>query len=502
MPEVTEPTESPEKSRIPDSVADIQVNFCKNPSCGHFSVPASTETQPRGRPTQGASRDRYTITGTDSGPQLRCNYCKEHLPVKSNLGIVEELQRLSVPLAEPVTPGCKTAGCENIGFPAAAFPDRYWSYGKTKAGTPRYRCKSCKATVTGAGHPLLRQRKSHVNSEVFRAIAQKMPFSCVAEFARISPSTFYRKFDFIHHQCLLFAANRERRLASMRFDRLYLCVDRMDHIINWSNRKDKRNIALQAVGTADLKSGFVLALHANYDSTASRDDVTLEAIDCGDHLKQPPFRRHARYWLPAEYEAAVKVAGNELPSGRWMSSLDSWIDAVYAAAVARGDIEQPDNPKKVWQPPGSGLLVHAEYTLYAHFFYLKRLLPDVGKYRFFLDQESGIRAACLAAFADEVMRKDCDAFYVSIKKGVPKERVLALIAESQQKLQDFAETRARLPSVAGPAAPLPEGDDVGVADREGEVGRPLAGIPLSEHERAGEADLLPDKPEVGQLRLR
>jgi len=32
--------------RIPVEVGAIQVNFCKNPQCQNFGVPASTEKQP------------------------------------------------------------------------------------------------------------------------------------------------------------------------------------------------------------------------------------------------------------------------------------------------------------------------------------------------------------------------------------------------------------------------------------------------------------------------
>lgn len=52
--------------------------------------------------------------------------------------------------------------------------------------------------------------------------------------------------------------------------------------------------------------------------------------------------------------------------------------------------------------------------MYGHFQHLKQLLPGVEKLRFFMDQESGIRAACLSAFRDEIINRQCDAFYVSI----------------------------------------------------------------------------------------
>lgn len=426
--------ESAEIPRIPPPSGTVQVNFCKNPSCSHFGLPASEIKQLRGRSKK--TTDRYKLTGTP--PMLNCLSCGEHIPVKSNEGIAEELARLMAPLAPPPQKGgCNTEGCPNTGVSPSSVPGKYWSFGKTKAGTPRFRCKACKKTITGQGLSTKRQRKSHLNSEIFRVLTQKMPLSCAAEFARVSPSTLYRKLDFIHRQCLLFASNRERRLPSMDIDRMYVCVDRMDHIINWTNRADKRNITIQAVGSAELKSGYVLALHVNYDDTLSKDDVTLAAIKCADHEKQPPFRKFARLWLPEEYEKAVKLAKGHVPGTAGMRSIDDWIEAVYADAADRGDVEQPDHPRSEWQPPGRGLLVHAEYTLYAHFLYLKSLLAGVGKVRFFLDQESGIRAACLSAFADEVLAKDCDAFYVSISKGVTKERALALVGESQRKLNEY-----------------------------------------------------------------
>lgn len=431
-----EPLQTTKGQRIPPVNGGLQVNFCKNPSCCNFGTPASNTPQSRGKYVK-AGNDRYKVTG--SPPSLKCLSCGEEIPIKSNVGIAEELDRLMMPLVPPPQQSCQTEGCLNNGVPPTSAPSAYWSHTKTKAGTPRYRCKACKKTFAVGGTSTKRQRKSHLNSEIFRALTQKMPLSCIAEFSRISPKTVYRKLDFIHRQCLLFASNRERRLPSMAFDRMYICVDRMDQIINWSNRADKRNITIQAVGSADLKSSYVLGLHVNYDDTLSKDDVTFAAIECADHEKQPPFRRFARLWLPEEYEKAVKVAKGNIPSTEGMGSLDDWIESVYAAAASRGDVEQPDHPRSEWQPPGRGLLVHAEYTLYAHFLYLKCLLAGVGKVRFFLDQESGIRAACLSAFADEVLAKTCDAFYVSISKGVTKDRALALVVESQRKLNEYVE---------------------------------------------------------------
>jgi len=60
--------------------------------------------------------------------------------------------------------------------------------------------------------------------------------------------------------------------------------------------------------------------------------------------------------------------------------------------------------------------VHAEYTLYGHCFLLRDLSMGAEKIRLFLDQDSGMRAAALGAFAERVADRTADAFYVHINK--------------------------------------------------------------------------------------
>lgn len=54
--------------------------------------------------------------------------------------------------------------------------------------------------------------------------------------------------------------------------------------------------------------------------------------------------------------------------------------------------------------------------MHGHFFFLRKILAGANKIRFFLDQESGICAACLTAFVEEIKQGKCDAFYVRINK--------------------------------------------------------------------------------------
>jgi len=80
--------------RVPIEAGSIQTNFCKNPECQNFGVPASTKKQPRCPGAKKRGRDTYTIIGSGRGtPMLRCSICGQCPTIKSNKGIHEELIR-------------------------------------------------------------------------------------------------------------------------------------------------------------------------------------------------------------------------------------------------------------------------------------------------------------------------------------------------------------------------------------------------------------------------
>lgn len=106
----------PIKLRTPLEENGIQVNFCKSPTCTNFGIPAS-QLRPKRNPGQ---PNPYTVVAGGAGyPHLRCNQCGEHIPLKSNLGVVEETARLQREIAEPKEPSCP-GDCENNGTPVSA----------------------------------------------------------------------------------------------------------------------------------------------------------------------------------------------------------------------------------------------------------------------------------------------------------------------------------------------------------------------------------------------
>lgn len=387
----------------------------------------------RGRPAPGVSLDGYIIGASTPGvPVLECRLCHEFPPLKNNAGIAEERARMLGDLAQRSAPCCPDPACANHTLPVDAGAGHYQGFGMTRAGSKRYRCKACTRTFAVAkattGH-----KQPHKNKLIFALLMNKSPFRRVSEVAGIGPSGLYGKIDFLHEQCLAFAGAREQRLlAGMSLFRLYLATDRQDYVVNWTQHQDRRNVVLHAVGTADNRTGYVFGLHLNYDAALDADAIELAAVAAGDYQSKAPFRRYARCWLRADYRAAA--ARTAAPNRKLTKAyLQSAIADTYTEAAQRADVEVAEAPDATRRLPTQGVQIHAEYTLYGHFFFLRQLFTGVEKLRFFLDQDSGMRAACLSAFQPEIKTRTADAFYVRIAKDLTVSQKRAELAASRTR---------------------------------------------------------------------
>lgn len=435
--------------RIPLEVAGIQVNFCKNPNCPNYGVPADTAKQPRGRGASARGRDGYRIAGSHyeknrvGVPVITCLMCNETPPVKSNQGIYEERERIAAYL-KVSRPSCPGESCPNHSVGINQKKGHYQSFGTTTAGSPRFRCILCGKTFSvNVNKPAKNHLLPHKNSEVFNLLVNTVPMRRICKIAGISQKTLYDKIRFIHRQVMAFVARRERRLlrGEVPMERLYLSVDRQEHLINWTTRKDKRQTQFQAVGTADNTSSYVFGVHLNYDPCLKPEIIEKDVIQSGDYDLKAPFRRYARLWLKGDYAPGIieKARTTGVKQFAGAQSLQQMITQTYQEAVSRTDIEAFDLPAEYTRFPVKGMQVHAEYTLYGHFYFLRNLFQQVGKLRFFLDQESGIRAACLAAFQKRVIARECDTFYVSINKTMTndeKERAMREVDSKIRKLRE------------------------------------------------------------------
>ena len=428
------PPPSPEKSeprpRSPATYAGIQINFCKNPVCANFGIPVGEKLK--------RSTNPYRIASSGKGlPVAFCNACCESFPLKSNKGVHEELERMLAFLeGASAQPCCPVEGCSNHRIPVSGGKAFYSSFGVTSTGSQRYLCKGtveghpCKKTFSVTNRSTNRQRLTHKNKSVFKLIVNKVPVRRIAEIEEISLQTVYDKIDFIHRQCLAFARERETKLPGMPIRRLYISVDRQDYVINWSRRNDRRNTVVSAVASADNTSQYIFAMHLNFDPRLNPLVVEADAAEVNDIDQPTPYRKYARLWMESDYLASMAASKKSRPSG----SLEADIAATYSKSEKREDVESPDEPTKDEKLPDHGMQTHSEYTLYGHFLYLRRLLARVEKLRFFLDQDSGMRAACLAAFQDGIRERRVDAFYVRINKVMTVDQKRRLIHESKKAI--------------------------------------------------------------------
>lgn len=422
---------------MPSEVDGIQVNFCKNPTCGNYGV-APKLTVSRGKTSKGGQQDTYIIQGGGDGvPVLNCRLCGEFPPIKSNSAISEERARLLSDLAERPEPTCPDEACVNHSIPISQA-EFYQSFGLTKSGSNRYRCKACRKTFS-VGKSTTGHKQPHKNRMIFSLLMNKSPFRRICEVADIGPESLYGKIDFLYRQSQLFSADREKRLLSgMAIPRLYLATDRQDYVVNWTRHADRRNVVLHAVGTADNETGYVFGMHLNYDPALDSDEVEKAAVAAGDYHIKAPFRLYSRIWLKGDYDAAIKFRRSTKRSTS--HDLNSEIEAAYGDAVQRDDVEISEVQDAGRRLPTKGMQIHAEYSLYGHFFYLKRLFGGIEKLRFFLDQDSGMRAACLAAFQPEIKNRKADALYVRIAKDLTITEKRSAIAASRAQFLEAKKT--------------------------------------------------------------
>ncbi len=254
-------------------------------------------------------------------------------------------------------------------------------------------------------------------------------------------NALYWKIDFINKQCLAFAAAKERKLLEgFPIKRLYIGTDRQDYMVNWSDSADKRNVMLHAAGSADNSSGYVFGLHLNFDPSLDPFLIVQDAEASGDLEMKVPFRKHARVWLPKDYQESANTSLRRQKVETY-GTLPEDIEQSYAEAQEREDIEVFEQKDYNTRLPAKGLQVHAEYTLYGHFFLLRQLFGGVEKVRFFLDQDSGMRAACLSAFVNQIKEKRCDAFYVRINKnltiGEKRQAMVAVRKEWEETKKEY-----------------------------------------------------------------
>jgi hypothetical protein len=269
------------------------------------------------------------------------------------------------------------------------------------------------------------QKKPHENKLVFKLLVNKNSIRSIARIAELSPKAVYDKIDFIHRQCLAFAADRERDLQRLPLRRLFISTDRQDYQVNWTDRKSKGNVQLTAVASAENRTGYVLPMTINYDPDVDVEASAESAKVAGDFDGRPDaFRESARIWLPDETR----------PPPRPRSVRESLPAEQKPGAP---DLEAVEDLHPRHLLPRRGAQIHFEYTCYAHYRLLRRLIGHAGKLRFFMDEDGALQAAFKTAFVDRIRADEVDGAAVMINKSLTVDERRTLVAETKKLVDEY-----------------------------------------------------------------
>jgi len=391
----------PETPWCPPAVDGIDVNTCRTPRCENFGIPPIPRASGR---RVDAEIHGYTRYGTGDGPlgsiALKCGRCGSVNTMLNNAAIAEELARFNIPIKQPA---CRTATCENMGIAAASDPSRYHQFGRTNAGSPRWRCRACGSTCSASSRGGRRLRLPEASEDVLRLLVNKVPMRRICEVAGLHPQVLYDRISRLATQFRALSAHYETSaLSSTRWTRLHLNTDRQTHTLNWGTALERQPIVLLAIATADVSSGYVVAQHLNYDPDANPRATELLAYAAGDPQRRAAFRQYARLWLP--YESADD-----------------------------GDSTRPKSASEL-RVPGVGGIVHENYTMAAHLQALKPWVAQAGYVQFSLDLDPLLDRLCLLTFSERVRDGTLDAFLVRINKDMTVAQRRQALAEAEAEL--------------------------------------------------------------------
>jgi transposase-like protein len=434
--------------RFPEPFSGVQVNFCKNIKCKAFGVPETLNRVRRPKGTSSQAGDYVRTSDARNNMQMKCGLCGSKNPLRSNEAIAQELGRFSRHIFDAKEPCCPNEACTSHSV-SINTPGFYVRNGKTPSGTPRWRCNTCRKTFAGTAAPQARQRKPHKNRDVFALLMNKMPLKRIAEVTGLDPKSVYGKIALIHRQCVAFAGQREQQLVQgMALPSMYVALDRQVHNVNWSNRKDRRNVALTAVASADLMTGYVFGFNLNFDPAMDSNVVEQEAAANGDLAEYEAYRKYARVWLSSDYETSAEASkarkSKKLKTAAFEEGLEQDITAQYEQAQTREDIEAEEASAETVLP-SQGVQIKDQYTLHGHFHLLATLLQNAEKVRCYMDQDSGMRAAFLGAFAERVKQRTADGWFVSVMKESTVTQKESAVAKAKARMREIASAHPEMP---------------------------------------------------------
>lgn len=435
-------------NNLPKIVDGVCLNGCSNASCVNFRTPVLA-VGPR-------KSFGYSLTGAGDARCVRCNSCGRHMLLKSNEALKEEIARLAKSDVRSTVyrqdgSACYEVSCPNFGQKVSSYPDLYRLNGRTPAGNQRYICGCCGigfsvGSTRRKSHP---QSQRHKDEQLFIDLCNKRVAARVPEVYGISPPTLDRKVDMFYQRSVEFLHHREERLKTLSLERIELSVDRQEHHVNWSDRKDKSHIVVASISSVDAESNYAFGLEPNFDpfiDLTSPDSQAAIINDIGLPIEQ---RALARVWTPADRVNAINQARafQQFYRDR-LDAIDREDDEALNIAlinewITEWTTQNGTSPQAFTIAEGlpkTGALVHLEYTMYAHFVALRKLIGHARRLSIFVDSEPGADRAISVAFGDRFGDPNFNAAYVTCEKGASVDERRRGVKDTEKAVKQLIST--------------------------------------------------------------
>ncbi|WP_068544604.1 exonuclease domain-containing protein [Thalassotalea crassostreae] len=301
----------PRAFKHPNTGEMVQLNFCKNPNCDNYRIPATNPKKDKdGKPKRGLGND-YRIT--NSGERLTCQLCKTSTNLVNNRAFVFESMRVQS-LSQMNLPSCpnekiargKGRGkpCINFGRDIYSYPNLYAKKGKVHSQVKnqshmysrRYECKHCKSPFTVKMFPEMGQTNANINEILFRGLMNKGVINRLQEQIDIPAMLIYKRIQFFYDQCVLFDSfHMQKNLNVLKNKHLEISMDRQHYLANWNDKNDNRPTKLVNTSSVENKSRFVLASTLNFDFLSDYEHIKSQYKKLKEHEKPRHLKQYAQY---------------------------------------------------------------------------------------------------------------------------------------------------------------------------------------------------------------
>jgi DNA polymerase III epsilon subunit len=350
----------------------VQMNYCKNPNCSNYGVPAKNpDKKADGSPKRGLGNN-YKLTNVDSGKVLTCKLCSTSTTLINNRSFVLEALRVYNEKAL-IGGSCnnmklekgrgKGKPCHNTVKDILDHPKQYIKRGlkpstikgQEHMNSQRYECKSCGKLFNIPLDPQLGQGHASLNAQIFLSLVNKGVINRIQEQFSIAPTLIYNRIEFFYRQCIQFDQwHIKENINALKGKSLEVSMDRQHYLANWNDKKNRKPTKLVNTSSVDNRSRFVFASTINFDFESDWVSIKKEARKRKDYDKPVYERLYSQYIV---------------------SDIDVESDDVEDALALK--------------TPSKHLLVQQTYSLMAHLEIMKPFYDTCAHVDLFADDDEG-----------------------------------------------------------------------------------------------------------------